>query len=1054
MIAANIQAAPNSPVVCSIQIPPLAEGTRLLPRTLVHLFFLDFYAAASPNIYNRGPLVTPGTSKSPTAYQLSRRSYDEKAEDGQTDDGTIKNVLSDLGNENYKLLFGGEVVGFQWSKNQSQRSLVLQCEDFSNYWDYAYQFNNTDIFGPGIKAVFSGGATNLFTDFLSTQGSVLTAIVSSGKCATFPKMEGLAAGLIRLVESIGGTFYPKASADGVPGKKVAGQNIFFSLAELRLHITQMITAIEDDPTSKRLISRNGYSGYFDRLLGGQGGQVSIRQAMNAISGVMFYETYGQPCPMYKPGKDGSIGGVGRAPLIDDTRLGFIAVTAKDAVFGLSLVKAGLADLVSNPTSLSKVAAIKNVSSQINGVRRTLNSTQAQMGRAPERLKSWFSQAGRSLAAAAQAMRSWGPKAPETTQQKVTNKLDEAIAQLTSVVQFAIPTTKAKDSEPAILQQQILRPDIWFTSPPRCNVLFPENYYQLDYQRTFLKEPTRFLLKTNDEFFGEDMLFDKFFFAPTGNSLKKGKADLQGMLRNDLLDHELFTGILPVFEKMGEFNIFAAAAGQSSIVSKKGQPKTLNPTTPANSTEWVNRATASKTGPTDKIGYAQRSTNFLYFKHRFNSRQMNITGKFNPYIACGFPGLVMDKYVDEASLKVYNELRATKGFPQVLAGQALGTNFLGNFTQVSHSVSQSESRGTTSIGCSFPRQAEESVEFLGSVDRDQKVRKRFGTDALRSTDVAAASAPKLFSLGPNFGRITDVVDVTAQYQGGGADFLEPTGRSLPLFAGESRRKGYEAGKSQKILVPIGVPVSGNSLGSHIVGSIIGDPNIKVVFKAYKVTEEIPKYRAQVVDLPAEAYITPGWYGDVWSPSKVGQAYGQFFGTGSINDPQQVADPGGSSTGAINQEAEDALATRLKSDGSYDAREDAPAILALDSDTSIQQAVEFLVSVYSYIKASEMDAEEFIRAYTWRPIASMVDMLGTSDLKFSDDGSSVISGFEGFHSKAFGPYDDLFGLVTPEIDSILNIARGSVVAQRGDTRGRKFHAVQQLVAAMLFSRAILG
>ena len=43
IISATIQSAPNSPMSASIQIPPLSEGTRFLPRTTVHVFFLDFY---------------------------------------------------------------------------------------------------------------------------------------------------------------------------------------------------------------------------------------------------------------------------------------------------------------------------------------------------------------------------------------------------------------------------------------------------------------------------------------------------------------------------------------------------------------------------------------------------------------------------------------------------------------------------------------------------------------------------------------------------------------------------------------------------------------------------------------------------------------------------------------------------------------------------------------------------------------------------------------------------------------------------------------------------
>src|SRR5690606_15304829 len=124
-----------------------------------------------------------------------------------------------------------EMVGVQWTKNARHRSLVLQCADLSNYWDYAYQWGNTGLFGPGIKAVFSGGATNLFTDFLSTKGNVLTAVVASGKCNTFPNLKGLAAGIVRLIEAIGGTYFPRP---GSTAKKVRGQNLFFSMAELRL----------------------------------------------------------------------------------------------------------------------------------------------------------------------------------------------------------------------------------------------------------------------------------------------------------------------------------------------------------------------------------------------------------------------------------------------------------------------------------------------------------------------------------------------------------------------------------------------------------------------------------------------------------------------------------------------------------------------------------------------------------------------------------------------------------------------------------------------------
>ena len=181
VIGAQVQCAPNSPAVATIQIAPLVEATRLHPRTTVHLFFLDLYAT---------PLAISGNTHQ---GQAATSPTDAEATSQGTSDDT-----------RWKLLFGGEVVGFTWTKDALNRSVILQCEDWSNYWDYALQAENTDIFGPGMKAIFSGASTNLFTDFLQSNGEVLTQIVTSGKCNTFPTLKGLAAGVISLMEAVGG----------------------------------------------------------------------------------------------------------------------------------------------------------------------------------------------------------------------------------------------------------------------------------------------------------------------------------------------------------------------------------------------------------------------------------------------------------------------------------------------------------------------------------------------------------------------------------------------------------------------------------------------------------------------------------------------------------------------------------------------------------------------------------------------------------------------------------------------------------------------------------
>jgi hypothetical protein len=135
-----------------------------------------------------------------TLYDYSLAREQNKVLEGED----VENIDSDMRNYRYKLLFGGEVVGFEWVKTPSNRSIVLQCQDWSNYWDYALQFKNTDLFGPGYKAMFSGGSTNLFTDFLETPSEVIIRLINQ-KSVQYPKLEGLLGGLIHLLEAIGGS---------------------------------------------------------------------------------------------------------------------------------------------------------------------------------------------------------------------------------------------------------------------------------------------------------------------------------------------------------------------------------------------------------------------------------------------------------------------------------------------------------------------------------------------------------------------------------------------------------------------------------------------------------------------------------------------------------------------------------------------------------------------------------------------------------------------------------------------------------------------------------
>lgn len=1031
VIASQVQVNPNSPMTASIQIPPLAEATRFLPRSLIHVFFLDFYEAENPNLALTSTSKKPG----PTVYEQSLKRTDpiEVEDEGEAIEITNE-FVKDVANQKYKLLFVGELMGFSWTKNAANRSVVLQCADPSNYWDYAYQFNNTDIFGPGIKSMFSGGSTNLFTDFLTSPGQIITQIIMTPS-TRYPALKGLLGGVVHLLESMGGSYYYD--------KKYAGQNVFFSLAELRLHLTQMVTAYDKDPTSQKLLG-GSFDSLFGRSIGNLGDQASFRKVINMLVSVIFHECYPQPCPLYVPGTEGSISGFVRKKIGDIPEFSNSAFAAKGIadsinivqdslnVFGeddyddkppgekkklqadaLAVMIPRLADLsrsckiaAQNATRVKSVPGARALTDLANRVAAALNVAAAELGKALGKIKagtrSAFSEA--------------------------FGHLDGARAQLDKVSKFEANVTPPKAAIPAQLKQQIFRPDVWFSAPPRCNVIFPDQYSNLQYSRQFMAEPTRLMLKTNDEFFGEDELFDHFYFAPKAVTLKGEKNTLQAILKNDILDHELFTGILPVFEKMGEFNIFAARSGMVD-------------------------------GKQPKVGLAQRSTNFLYFKYRFAPRQLQITGRFNPYVACGFPGLVIDKYVDLETFKLHNELLKSlpngETFPQRKLTQMLGTHFLGNFTEVTHAVDQQQ--GTTFINCSYARQPEESVEFLGAAQQEVIMTRQKGPPAVRTSEVAAIYPPKINSQGPNLGRITKIVDITDKYR---------RVRSLDLDTGEAQNlnsvtklalfNGKRDKKTQQITTK--VPVGFTALAKHYgpdVAEIVGDDNLPVMFRAFEITEEVSRTKRQLVDLPPEEYIRPGWYGDCWHPAKIAEVYYSFFATGSITETTAVQNSTGAlSSGMASSDAMTTLADMQSADNPLALARDQLIQLSLTKDANIEQAVAFLVLTYSVIRQAGFDAEQFIRSYTWRPIATLLDMFGSSDLLLDPTGKEVVQGIEGFHSRAFGPYQDLFGLVTEDIESVVGIKKGSVQSQKADTRKRKYEAVLDYLAAIRLSRAILG
>jgi len=1170
IVAANVVSQADTPAACSIQILPMDAALEFKPRSLVHVFFYDFYHGAPST--SRARIAGDGVSVSHSQYR-----------DPELDsilpavrfDSSPQQENEDKESKNWRLLFGGEITGVQHQKNPTQRSMILQCLDFSSYWDYAFQYqvSGFSMGGGGIRAAFTGASTTVFNSFLRGSGDIILSMIATPP-RSYPQLRGtLQGGLMHIIEAIGGTYYGT--------RAVRGTNDFFSLAEMRLHLTQMVGANpfsgEDE---RRLLRAHGFGSLFSRKLAGLGKQVAIRAVLNALQQFIFHQIIPITSPHFVPStQDPNLPQFETVSLEDDAATRPLARAA-------STIKDRAQNLLERQQSATTPDSARALSRERGGLARELRSLQRLSDNAGARARrvgidpsssgefSSIYDAGPEVSQKFAATTTNFQGITQNTrrgQRNVTtntfyppdSRAGQAVVrmctQIISDMNHVLATNHRKrvqratsqpDPPPRLLTQ-IWRPDVWMVAPPRCNVIFPELYNSFSYSRDYLKETTRLMLRTHSAFFGSDMFFDGFYMAPsralgtrTGRSLGRGRvgsnspdiSDAPAWFIRDLMDHELYSGIIPEFQRMSDLNLHAIRGGSIEINGVR-------------------------------VGYAQLACNHIFFQRRFQTRQMTVDGKFNPFVVLGFPAVVIDKYKPRTELTageyeaartiVRAQMEGEGGFPSngdVPGGSerdALAVNtralqlardlidiqpdtqYLGTPTSITHSLAAG-GQGTTSIQMGYSRTTNEKTEFLG--DTEQQGGSRFTRTHERTVTsiVAWTSPPSLTDRGPTGGEILSVTDVTDQYQrrregqrapsrrrtvrGSAALPPGPTEAAPLRFASDSTVPlwapgGYVSGRRHRgTRVPVGQEVAAGSLGVEVMamvgsvgtqqaghttvtddsgaGSTGTTTSITVTFSAYQIEERIGVYERTFQNLPPEDLVYPPWYGDHYRSHQIGGLYGYFFGTGAIVDPLVIRAPNGTETvfedtnpdrgltsanqGATSNTTEihgDAVGPP-SGEGDPDPI-DQRTIAEIEARGTINHAIDELVKAYSIIRTNRYDIDDFLRSYTWRPIATMYDMFGSTNLEINDDGV-VVRGVEGFHSRAFGDIDDLrqlvrnvegrpqqiLGLGTTDPDETSSPRRqreaegDEAISSKLDTRKEKRLAVFRYLQQLLASRGLLG
>ncbi len=290
----QVRGGMKSPCTASIEIPYTDAAHKLAPRTLVHVFCMD-------SRYQSGLVATTAYARdgdtisvfrAAGAEQQGEQMRGENIQSTSASDDSDSAVIVDRNDlRNYKLMFVGEVVRYQYNKVGSLRRIVLICQDFTRYWQDAKLYwgrRNTSLHS--YKQAIFAGATQLYrgrrrVDSSSDLINLLRARPSANK-----DIPGLLGGLVATLESVTGVFSPDAT------RRYRGVNDYMSYAELRLHLTRMIGASHKDDSSTTFINSRSFRRYLRRVSRQVKSTSSFYDLLNMLIEKCYQTWNSVPCP--------------------------------------------------------------------------------------------------------------------------------------------------------------------------------------------------------------------------------------------------------------------------------------------------------------------------------------------------------------------------------------------------------------------------------------------------------------------------------------------------------------------------------------------------------------------------------------------------------------------------------------------------------------------------------------------------------------------------------------------------------------------------------------
>tara|TARA_Y100000592_G_scaffold99254_2_gene174612 strand:+ start:1467 stop:4649 length:3183 start_codon:yes stop_codon:yes gene_type:complete len=269
---------------------------------------------------------------------------------------------------------------------------------------------------------------------------------------------------------------------------------------------------------------------------------------------------------------------------------------------------------------------------------------------------------------------------------------EAILDICAVFVAAI-----RQSEPSKVDQTInyvLVPNLFFATPPACNVLFPNQIFSYNTVASRYSNPTRLMLQvpkappqSDDQIDtptqqgkSNNLTYTRYyapsvevFAAVQGTSKIKKENNL-----NTLLPHEENTGIVPIFK-------------QTSFITD------------------LKNIGFKTTGDKDQLYI--RLANFELMASRYEKNIMSVSGPFNPFAVAGFPCTVIDTD----------------------SGPGESTTYVGLLSSLSHSVSTNNASTSYTVTHVRPIDEIDSIFKNASLYKQKKSKNKSTLHSTNASD---------------------------------------------------------------------------------------------------------------------------------------------------------------------------------------------------------------------------------------------------------------------------------------------------------------------------------